>query len=84
MAWAMLPELIFSDIMKIVGLESLESLHRCSQVCITWNDMILRDIWTKKMMKRRIERIWGLGMFPSDEEISNAKWLGKRVFEVHC
>ena len=45
MAWDMLPDLIFSDIMMMVGIESLESLHRCRQVCSTWNEMILRDIW---------------------------------------
>ena len=80
MAWTTLPDLIFSDIMMMIGLESLESLHRCRQVCKTWNEMILRGIWDsqskKKIMKERIERSWGPGMFPSDEEISHAKWLG--------
>lgn len=80
MAWLTLPELIFSDIMMMVGLKSLESLHRCRQVCKTWNDMILREIWesqSKKMiMKEKIEKNWGDGywMFPSDEDISHAKW----------
>ena len=81
MAWLTLPEMIFSDIMLMVGLESLESLHRCRQVCKTWNAKILRNIWespSKKMiMKERIEMSWGPGMFPSNEEISHAKWLGK-------
>ena len=80
MAWVTLPEPIFSDIMMLVGLESLESLHRCRQVCTLWNEMILRDIWEnqrkKKIMKERIEMSWGPGMLPSDEEISHAKWLG--------
>ena len=80
MALATLPEEIFSEIMITVGLESLESLHRCRQVCITWNEKILRDIWEnpskKRILKERIERTWGPGMFPSDEEISHAKWLG--------
>ena len=75
-----LPDLIFSDILMMVGLESLESLHRCRQVCKTWNEKILRIIWEsqskKRIMKERIERSWGPGMFPSDEEISHAKWLG--------
>ena len=79
MAWVTLPDLIFGDIMMMVGLNSLESLHRCRQVCTTWNEMILRDIWesqNKKMiMKKRIGRSWD-GMFPSDEDISHAKWLG--------
>ena len=80
MAWLMLPDLIFSDIMMMVGLESLESLHRCRQVCFKWNEMIMRDIWEnqrkKRIMKERIERTWGQGIFPSDGEISHAKWLG--------
>merc|ERR1739838_677296 len=42
--------------------------------------MITRNIWDsqsqrKMIMKRRFERNWGPGMFPSDEEISHAKWL---------
>ena len=81
MTWVKLPRLILSDIMMMVGLESLESLHRCRQVCKTWNEFILQDIWEsqskKKIMKERIERSWGPGMFPSDEEISHAKWLGE-------
>ena len=80
MAWLTLPELIFSDIMMMVGLESIESLHRCRQVCKTWNEMILRQIWEsqskKKILKERIEKNWVRGMLPSDEEISHAKWLG--------
>ena len=59
-----LPELIFSDIMLMVGLESLESLHRCRQVCRTWNEMILKDIWEnqsrKKIMKMSIEKNWSI------------------------
>ena len=51
--------------MMLVGLESLESLHRCRQVCKTWNEMILRDIWesesNKRIMKERIEKNWGPG-----------------------
>ena len=86
MDWLSLPELIFSDIMMMVGLESLESLHRCRQVCKTWNEMILKDIWEsqskKKIIKERIERNWAPGMLPSDEEISHAKWLGGDVFFV--
>ena len=84
MAWVSLPDMIFSDIMMIVGLKSLESLHRCRQVCTKWNEKILRDIWEsrskKRIMRERIERSWGPGMFPSDEEISHAKWLGDGSF----
>ena len=90
MTWLKLPEMIFSDIMMMVGLQSLESLHRCRQVCTTWNEKILRDIWEsrskKKIMKERIERSWGPEMFPSDEQISHAKWLGEGCLfvEIHC
>ena len=80
MALHTLPELIFSDIMMIVGLESLDSLHRCRQVCKIWNELILRVIWKnksrKRIMREGMERNWGPGMLPTDEEISRAKWLG--------
>ena len=80
MAWLTLPELIFSDIMIMVGLESLNGLHRCRQVCKTWNELIIRVIWEnkskKQIMRERIERSWGPEMLPSNEEISRAKWLG--------
>ena len=80
----MLPDLVFSDIMMLVGLESLESLHRCRQVCSKWNEMILRDIWgskgNKRIMKERIEDNWGPGALPSDEEIAHAKCLGDGCF----
>ena len=88
MAWLTLPDLIFSDIMMMVGLESLESLHRCRQVCGQWNEMILRDIWENKskikIMKELVERSWRRpDMFPTDEEISHAKWLGD-IMVVCC
>ena len=80
MAFHKLPALIFSDIMMMVGLESLNGLHRCRQVCKTWNELIIRVIWMnksrKQIMREGIERSWGPGMFPTDEEISRAKWLG--------
>ena len=82
MAIHTLPELIFSDIMMMVGFESLNNLHRCRQVCKTWNELILRVIWEnksrKQIMRERIERSWGPGMLPTDEEISHAKWLEAR------
>ena len=82
-------DLIFQKIMMMVGLDSLESLHRCRQVCTAWNSMIMQNIWEsqsrKNIIKMRIERIWGsemipwnwaTWMLPSDEDISHAKWLG--------
>ena len=73
-------DLIFEKIMMMVGLNSLESLHRCRQVCSAWNAMILRNIWEnpskRKIIKMRIERNWGPEVLPSNEDISHAKWLG--------
>ena len=80
MAWLRLSNELFSLIMMEVGLKSLDDLHRCRQVCRQWNEKILILIWgtksSKRIMKERIERSWGPGMFPSDEEISHAKCLG--------
>jgi len=76
MGWTSLPDLIFIDIMMKVGLENLEGLHRCRQVCKTWDEKILSEICQRKrkIMKERIEKAWGPGMLPSNEEISHAKW----------
>ena len=79
--WRMLGhDLIFQKIMMMVGLDSLESLHRCRQVCTVWNTMIMQNIWKRQskrnIIKMRIERNWAPGMLPSDEDISHAKWLG--------
>ena len=76
-----LPEEILSEIWLMVGLESLESLHRCRQVCQTWNELLMKNIWEasskKNIIAIRIQRNWGQGMLPSSEEISHARWLGK-------
>ena len=72
---------IFDKIMMMVGLSSLESLHRCRQVCSAWNAMIMENIWEnqnkKNIIKKKIEKIWASPSLPSNiEEISHAKWLG--------
>ena len=86
MSWLTLPDLIFIEIMSMVGLESMESLDRCRQVCRKWNDNIMVHIWgnprKKKILKEKVEKNWGPGMLPSDEEISNAKWLGDGLLFV--
>ena len=86
--WRMLPDLIFSDIMMKIVLESFESLHRCRQVCKTWNERILSSIWEnpskKEIIKIRIKKTWGIDSMQrryhdviiSEDEISHAKWLG--------
>ena len=83
--WLMTPyPEIFSEIMMMVGFSSLESLHRCRQVCTIWNDMIMTNIWDntrrRNIFKIRIEKNWASMMLLSDEEISHAKWLGNK----HC
>ena len=85
-------DLIFGKIMMMVALDSLESLHKCRQVCTAWNAMIMQNIWesqsNRNIIKMRIERIWGsemipwnwaTWMLPSDEDISCAKWLGNNI-----
>ena len=91
--WRLLPDLALADVMLMVGLDSLESLHRCRQVCRTWNEKIMNNIWgnkrNKKIIKAKIEKSWGpwmhpsmfskrIRIFPSNDELSHAKWLGKR------
>ena len=61
--WEMLPVIIFNEVMMKIVLESYESLHRCRQVCKSWNERILSNIWessnNKKIIKIRVEKIWG-------------------------
>ena len=71
---------IFDKIMMMVGLSSLESLHRCRQVCSAWNVMIMQNIWENPRNRNimKIEKNWGHDhALPSAEEISHAKWLGR-------
>ena len=75
---------VFEEIMFMIGLDSLESLDNCRQVCRSWNAMIMNKIWdnlTKKwgtIIQRRIERSWERqDYYPSDDEIYQAKLLGK-------
>ena len=79
-------DLIFTKIMMMVGLDSLKSLLRCEQVCKTWNAMIMQYIWKspskRNILKIMIEENWGPELLPSDDDISNAKWLGKN--KRHC
>ena len=41
--WQNLPDVIFGDIMMMVGLESLDTLHTCRQVCRSWNENIVSN-----------------------------------------
>ena len=48
---------LVQKIMMMVGLDSLESLHRCRQVCTAWNSMIMQNIWeSPSIIKMRIEK----------------------------
>ena len=72
---------IFSDILMIVSLERPEKIFKWRQVCQTWNKVILHDILgteaedKKRILRERIQRNWGPGRFPSEEEISLARML---------
>ena len=81
--WRMLPDLIFSDVMMKIVLESFESLHRCRQVCKTWNEQILSNIWEnpskREIIKAKIEKTWKTDKI-ADDEISHARWLGVDSF----
>ena len=60
--WLILPDIPFTKIMLMVGLQSVDSLHRCRQVCRTWNEKILWHIWenlnNKNLIKLRIQEDW--------------------------
>ena len=47
-SWQSLPDLIFSDIMMMAGMTSLDDLHKSRQVCQCWNEMISQMTKLKK------------------------------------
>ena len=78
--WVTMPDLIFGEVMLIVGIGNLECLHRCRQVCKYWNEKIMTIIWENsrntKIITSSIEKTWAanLEVFPwtfpfSNEEI---------------
>lgn len=83
-----LPDHIFEEIMLMIGLESLENLDTCRQVCKEWNQRIMkklraiRDHPNEKwgtILRNRIEKCWGPGNYPSDRIIMHAKTLGIEI-----
>ena len=46
--WQTLPDFIFSDIMMMLGLESLQDLIKCRQVCQGWKGMLSKMTKLKK------------------------------------
>ena len=73
--WLNLPDLVFNELMMMI------SIRNCMQVCSSWNERITTNILenpTKKnIIIARVERVMGPGMFPSNEDICNARWLSK-------
>ena len=51
--WQNLPDIVISDIMMMLGLDCLEDLHKCRQLCQSWNVMISQMIKYKKGNIRR-------------------------------
>ena len=80
------PDLIFEEIILMIGLESLEDLDTCRLVCKEWNRRIMKKLrairdhpiekW-RTVLKKRIEKCWGPGNYPSDRSILLANTLGK-------
>ena len=52
-SWKNLPDVVFYDIMMMIGLNSLEDLHRCRQVSQSWNVMIAQMTKHKKIPIRK-------------------------------
>ena len=76
--WLNLPDLAFNEIMMMKI-----NLYNCTQVCSSWKERITKNILEnpakKNIIKARIERAMGphWSIFPSNEDICNAKWLSK-------
>ena len=75
--WLRLPDLVLSDIMKMIALESIATLRICTEVCTSWEEEIVSNPSILQIGRSKIETAFGPGEFPSSEEISNAKWLSK-------
>ena len=41
--WLRLPDLILSDIMKVIALESITTLRICTKVCTSWEEEIMSN-----------------------------------------
>ena len=85
--WLMLPELVWEEIILMVGLSSLRDLDSCIQVCRAWNTVIRSKInptnkWGRIIQQRLEKSFDAENSYPSDEEISHAKSLG--INDKHC
>ena len=76
--WLNLPDVAFNALMMMHSTAQLWILTQVSSSLkkrITVN--ILENPATKKILRARMERAIGPGIFPSNEEITNAMWLSK-------
>ena len=54
--WQILPENVFSDIMLMMGLGSLDGLQQCRQVCQSWNVMMSQMTkHHKEVIRRKVD-----------------------------
>ena len=85
--WRHLPDIPFKVIMTGVAKESLTDLRSCTEVCSAWSDKIEKDILKNPAMmdtvRDEVIRAFPpsfpthVPVFPTSEQISNAKWLCK-------
>ena len=81
--WLMLPDLVLSDIMKKIALESISTLRICAEVCTRWEQEIMSNPVIQDIARTKTMTALGPGEFPSSEDISNAKWLETRgILEI--
>ena len=57
--WLTLPDLVLSDIMKKIALESISTLRNCAEVCRRWeqeimSNPVIQDIARTKTMTARM------------------------------
>ena len=52
-SWKNLPDIVFSDIMMMVGMDKLENIPKYRQVCQSWNEMVSQMTKLKKDTVRR-------------------------------
>ena len=76
--WLDLPDVPFNLLMMM---QSITQLRILTQVSSSLKNRIKENILERpsinKILKARIERAMGPGMFPSNKEITNAMWLSK-------
>ena len=81
--WQNLPDLILTDIMMMAGLDRLDDISKCRQVCQSWNVMISQMTKRNKDTIRReaesvaaeIREKWGDNDDDTLPEIANAASL---------